>query len=181
MLGAYLQPKVKPSASSIQLLCLQFCRGYIITVTLIVTFTKQTRPSLFTGAFSFPPRTTYGPWHSMAFPLFSRFPVELQIMIWEVSPTQRRIFVNHDILVVDPGTRHTPSILHTCRLSRKIGLPRFTIFVPNYDIPESFRRRIYVDYTFDVFLFPSFKPRSNDHHETVSCNNRCCFSSHSFP
>ena len=88
------------------------------------------------------------------------------MMVWERAPTERCILVNELSLEMAQGSPRVPSILHTCRLSRKIGLRRFTLIQPTDPIILWRRRKpasqpVYVDYDSDLFVFstpyPGFK------------------------
>ncbi|KAM7188111.1 hypothetical protein V8F20_010683 [Naviculisporaceae sp. PSN 640] len=57
------------------------------------------------------------------FPMFCKFPVELQMMVWELVPFKPRwLVVNPDGLKVQLNDRKPPALLHVCRLSREIAL-----------------------------------------------------------
>lgn len=63
--------------------------------------------------------------------LFENFPLELQMMVWECVPTNRRCFVVDTIgLIATPVPGLSPKhqvILAVCKLSRKISLQRFVL------------------------------------------------------
>ena len=114
----------------------------------------------------------------MEFPKFSKLPVELQMMVWERAPTARCILVNELSLDMVQGSPRVPSILHTCRLSRKIGLKRFTLIQPPDPVILWRRRKpatqpVYVDYDSDLFVFSTPYPGFNTSHQLYRRHRPC--------
>ncbi|KAK3323176.1 hypothetical protein B0T19DRAFT_462496 [Cercophora scortea] len=141
-----------------------------------------------------PETTVETPAPPTTFPQFSKLPVELQMMVWELVPTPTRIIKgavlfgsleNHDPssgaramntslaatearFLVLPAENAVPPILRTCRLSRVVGLKRFTLlkhytfsfaateFRPfrrccRYTVPQPTGKAVYVDLAHDIF------------------------------